>query len=294
MGRYDFWTPEELKTLKEKTLFWDYLLPDIKNGVVFAALRGKQIHFYHQGCKLFGYLPSSGFQTNAAFVVALKEEQQGEVKERDLDTLKLIPDFVQGYEQIKKNTSLYRKRRPEAGEVYDLCKTFSFGKTLEKLEGQIVVLDIELSLESYDEGKSTDQIDLVLYDRESYEIRFFEVKLLSDSRLRPLKNQTPEVISQLYRYNNQIEKRRNGLLEDYKEYIKKMSTLLDLVLPLPQEIAPDVELLLFGFGSSQKDKDKVKTVVSTIERNNFCCSSLGSASSAGAPTLRKWWRSKYW
>ena len=66
--------------------------------------------------------------------------------------------------------------------------------------------------------------------------------------------------------------------------------LLGVELPPPQDIAADVDLLLFRFTSSQKDTDKVNSVESLIEKNNFCCSSIGSASNASAATLSQWWR----
>ena len=195
MNRYKYWTKKRLKVLQEQELFHDCLLPDIRNGKVFAALRGKQIHFYCHGRKLFGYSESGGFQTNVAFVVALKTKKKGEVKEKELTNLRLVDNFVEGYEQIKKNTGLYKE--VESAEVSRLCNQFSFAKLPKKVKGQIVVLDVELSLESFDEDKSQDRIDLVLYHLESSSIRFFEVKLLNDSRLRAKTGQTPEVIAQL-------------------------------------------------------------------------------------------------
>jgi hypothetical protein len=287
MNRYKYWTKKRLKVLQEQELFHDCLLPDIRNGKVFAALRGKQIHFYCHGRKLFGYSESGGFQTNVAFVVALKTKKKGEVKEKELTNLRLVDNFVEGYEQIKKNTGLYKE--VESAEVSRLCNQFSFAKLPKKVKGQIVVLDVELSLESFDEDKSQDRIDLVLYHLESSSIRFFEVKLLNDSRLRAKTGQTPEVIAQLNRYNNQVATRKSELLGNYNDYVKKMSMLFDIELPPPIKIDPRVDLLLFGF--KNHEMKKARSVVSQIHKNKMFCSYKGSVGASDiSTTLRdKWW-----
>ena len=69
-----------------------------------------------------------------------------------------------------------------------------------------------------------------------------------------------------------------------------MSMLLGVELPPPKDITTDVDLLLFGFTSSEKDSDKVRSVKFLIEKNDFCCSKIGSTSNASAATLSQWWR----
>ena len=52
-------------------LYSDYLLPDIKKGEVFPAIRNETITFYHKGGRLFSF-DGNGFITNIKFASVFK------------------------------------------------------------------------------------------------------------------------------------------------------------------------------------------------------------------------------
>ena len=57
---------EEISTsLQEASLFKKKLLPDIKKGEIFPAIRKGRLDFYHKGGKLFSY--DSRFKTHIKF-----------------------------------------------------------------------------------------------------------------------------------------------------------------------------------------------------------------------------------
>ncbi len=289
MLRYKFWSEKKLEKLQKTTLFREHLLPDIKKGNVFPAIRKNQVHFYYKGKKIFGYTDGGGFQTNVAFAVALDSSKKGEVKERDLTKLTLIPKFESGYEKIKKNIKRYTE--PESLEVSKLCKQFSIAKA--KSKGQIVVLDVELSLKALEEDRSQDRIDLVMLNNDDNFLRFFEVKLLSDARVRSKEDEeAPEVVAQLNRYNGQVSEssQRETLLKNYQEYISKLEFLLGIEeLNKPAEIDPRVDLLLFGY-KTPKAKE-AKSLAKRLQKWGHFCSLRGSVGSSDLTnTLKtKWW-----
>jgi hypothetical protein len=173
MSRYDRWTDNEyanLNNLKASVLFKKHLLDDIQSGTVFPAIRKGKIDFYHAGCKLFSF-NGTEFRTNVSYLVGFQGKPDGEVSERALNELRALRSFDDGYSQIKENTRRYSP--PESKQVADLWNKHSCCR--EEL-CQISVLDIELSLTAAESDRSSDRIDLILFNSKSLELRCFEVK----------------------------------------------------------------------------------------------------------------------
>ncbi len=120
---YSHWNEKRLDELKNQELFTECLLKDIKKGQVFPAIRRSEIHFYHHGCKLFGYTREY-FESNAKFILAYANTPRDYVREHELKEVELIENFTAGYKQIKENVKRYSD--PEAAEVAKLCKKFSW------------------------------------------------------------------------------------------------------------------------------------------------------------------------
>lgn len=286
MPRYDFWersNGRRLAALKETALFVKHLLPDIRRGEVFPAFRGNQIHFYFKGRKLFGF-SSRGFQTNIAFLAAFDNRPSGEVKESSLSKLVLCSTFADGYGQIKKNIELYVQ--PESREVAELCQQHSICRDN---SGPIVVLDVELSLESDDEDRKQDRIDLVLFNMQTLEIRLFEVKTFDDERIWPKGSGVASVVGQMRRYRRQATTRQSELLENYRQYVSLLNLLYNLDAPLPESIATSADLLVVRFDANQQQQ-LVAHIIPAF-RNEFVCSYIGKASRASQNTIKnKWWK----
>lgn len=283
MSRYDRWTKndgESLKKLKGTSLFKDYLAKDIRSGKVFPAIRGGKIDFYHFGRKLFSF-NGREFRTNVAYLVGFQDRPNGEVSEKAFKKLKLCSSFENGYPQIKDNTKRYSD--PESKQVADLWNNHSC--CLNELR-RFSVLDIELSLTATVSDRSSDRIDLILFDSESKEIRCFEVKTFKNKELRKKAGRVP-VVDQIARYRKQIEKRREELLACYAQYVEIVNMLCDLRIPKPRSISERVDLVVFEFNTPQGTQLKRDFVPTFGE--DFKCHAIGEASRANQRTLNSWW-----
>lgn len=280
MGRYDYWDRKALSNLTETKLFKKCLLTDIQNGSVFPAIRGKKIDFYHLGRKLFSY-SKSGFRSNIAYVVAYQNTPKGEVAESDLADLKLCKSFFDGYEQILKNTALYAE--PESKQVSRLWQKHSYCM---RNSGPIVALDIELSLNANEEGKS-DRIDLVLFNTISKVLRFYEVKTFQNREIRAFQGQVA-VVAQVDRYNEQINRRSAELIAMYQQYVGIVNQLFDTTLPEPEGLCSKVDLLVCDYKTNEEMEFREK-ILPPILKADILCKSIGNAGNVSQKTLNKWW-----
>lgn len=280
MPRYDNWDSEDaLRKLEQSDLFRNCLLPDIQKGLVFPAIRGGKIDFYHVGRKLFSFT-NRGFRSNIAYVVAYQNKPEGEVAESDLANLKLCTSFAEGYKQIRSNTALYAD--PESEQVAHLWNKHSYCISG---TGPIVVLDIELSLNAKEEGKS-DRIDLILFNTNTSQLQFFEVKTFRNREIRSVGGQVP-VVAQIERYNGQIERRSEELLAMYQQYVGIVNRLFGTTLPKPQSLWQKVDLLVCEFNTAEGKELKEKIIPHFS--HHFVCRSIGEAGNATQRTLQSWW-----
>ncbi|MBI2802613.1 MAG: hypothetical protein HYX63_20430 [Gammaproteobacteria bacterium] len=280
MPRYDLWEKldfRKLQALEDSSLFKAHLMPDIKEGVVFPAIRGGKIDFYHVGRKLFSYT-NQGFQSNIAFVVACQNRPKGEVVERDLGKLTLCTSFVAGYEQIRYNTTLYAE--PESAQVSHIWNTHSYCRSD---SGAIVVLDIELSLDAKDDGRpGSDRIDLVLFDTISKQLHFFEVKTFNNREIRET-NGTVPVVEQIERYNRQVKVKQHELVAMYEQYVRIVNRLFNSELPLPLGVSNQVNLLICDYDGPQEIVLKNK-ILSRLPAE-ITCRKIGKAKGEVDPIL---------
>ncbi|QGQ22367.1 hypothetical protein F1728_06625 [Gimesia benthica] len=285
MSRYSKWVKndyEKLKALRATDLFQNHLLPDIKKGIVFPAVRGGKIDFYHLGRKLFSF-DGKSFRSNIKYLVVLDQNRNGEVTEKGFQKLKLCQSFEDGYQQIKKNTKLYVD--PESEQVSKVCKRHSY---FLDSTGPIIVLDIELSLTAQEEDRTADRIDLILLNQESKQIRFFEVKTFKNKELKEANGHIP-VVGQIGRYKEQLanEKRYKYLLESYLEYVEIINMLFGIKIPQPESIDRDVDLLIFDFGKPEQ-KILEENILPAFS-DKFRVSVRGDAGGLSQGTLQKWW-----
>ena len=246
--------------LKNSSLFKDKLLPDIKNGDVFPAIRNERIDFYYKGGKLFSFSGDRKFTTNMKYAIVPSfeyktndSEEKSYVTEDDLrlrKSLFLIDDFSKNYEKIKTNCELYSQYSEALGV------SFLYEYSFIKEEKNIVLLDTEISFENIKEHKKKDRIDILLYSRKGRELKFIEAKLYSNKELRAKKdkeNKYPEIIDQIIRYNEQIKVRKDEILGAYNDYSVIMNELFDTKLDNPKGILPTTGLYIFGFDDDQKN-----------------------------------------
>lgn len=227
------------ESLKNQPL-WKKLRKDIEQGIVFPAIRKDEIGFYYKGGRLFLY-DGEKFKTNAKYAVGAYLNLKGDVGISDLKDIKVEDEFfVNGYERIKENCSLYAGE--EAKGVSQVYSKYSYTKC----KSGIVVLDIEATFPS-SEGK-TDRIDLLLYNNKTKCLRFYEAKHFSN---REIWGTEPKVIKQIKRYKDQIECSKKDIINAYVDYINIVNELFNLNLNKPEAIDTDVTLLIFGFDDDQ-------------------------------------------
>lgn len=234
---------QTIDSLLSNKLFRDKLEPDIQKGVVFPAIRKGYIDFYHKGGRLFNY--QKEFSTHKKYASVIKYDNDY-ISESDFpQKIQLIQDFAEGYSQIKENCGLYLGE--EANGVSSVYHKHSFVKK----DNDIVVLDIEVSFKSQNEDKKQDRIDLLLFNKKTQKLRFYEAKHYSNQELWSAAGTKPEVISQINRYEAQIALERENILKQYGLYVGIMNSLLGCNLPEPEEIDEKVVLFVFGFDRDQ-------------------------------------------
>ena len=282
---------DSIKVLKEQTLYKKCLLPDIKSGVVFPAVRNNRMDFYYMGGKLFSFDNKNLFSTHLKYAsVAIGESLGPYVTEEDIKEIS-IANFVDGYERIKENCAKHSGK--EAEGVSQIYGKYSCARSN---VDDVVVLDIEVSLRKEDDEYAielnktsragSDRMDLLMFDTVSGELRFFEAKHHSNGDLRA-RHGKPKIIGQMNRYSSQLQANTvySEIIDAYKKHVKAINDLLepDKKLPEPKAINPNPCLLIFGYDSEQKRK--LKDYVGQYGDTDFSVYTIGNIKAVNARTL---------
>lgn len=258
-----------IENIKKEPLFTECLLPDIQIGrgrpCVFPAIRNGRIDFYHAGGKLFSYREGAGFSTHVKYATVLTGITGDYVTELKLKQAQLIQDFRSGYKSIKANCARYAGI--EAAGVAGLCARSWFTHA----DADVVALDLEVSFSrdsawgdqqgtALPTGKDphVDRPDILLHDRRSRTLRFYEAKHYSNSELWAVPGAKPQVVDQLVRYNRILgnAEAQRSILDAYGSYIRSANELFELDMPTPEVIEPDAVLYVFGYDAKQAKKIK--------------------------------------
>jgi len=249
---------ELIKSINKENLFEKHLKSDITdtlsgrsktNSDVFPAIRNGSIDFYHGGGNLFKY-SKSGFSTHQKYASVLKVKNDY-LTEAQLSEAEFISSFSDEYSRIKENCENYSG--VEARGVSYLYHKYSCAK--KKLKGEVVVLDIEVSLENTkDANRSQDRIDILLFNTKELKLKFFEAKHFTNGELRAKGNSRPAVASQIERYQAQLNDKKvhYEILKQYGIHISRLNTLFNLKLKAPTSLDKNPCLYVFGFDNDQK------------------------------------------
>ena len=242
--------------LVKSSLWTNKLLNDCKSQSVFLAIRDNKIGLYHKGGLLFCF-DKFGYKTHIKYAAVIESIGKDYLTEAELTKHKLSSDFESNYSRIKENCSKYSGI--EAVSVSEIYHRHSYLS-----ENNIVVLDIEVSFESYNEEKNQDRIDILLFNKLTQTLQFVEAKHYSNKEI--WSTTAPKVISQINRYENQIKQRKTEILSEYVGYVKSINNLFEITLPMPEKIDPKVTLLIFGFDRDQL-KGRLKELI--IKKEDF-------------------------
>lgn len=247
----------QIKNLLINDPLWkNKLKDDCLKQKVLLAIRENYIDFYHKGGRLFNF-NNNGFRTHIKYASVIVSKGKDYLTHEELKTSNLITDFESGYARIKENCALFSTIEP-------LCVSEIYHKHSYLSTSNVVVLDIEICFESLTDKGKMDRIDMLIYDKSAKVLQFVEAKHFTNPEI--WSETKPRVIDQLDRYEKQIDKRKQSILENYIEYVKIINDLFEISLPLPVEIHPKTMLLIFGFDDNQK-RGRLRDLI--IENNHF-------------------------
>jgi len=236
--------------LVKSSLWINEIEKDCRKQNVFLAIRDNQIDFYHKGGRLFCF-DNKDFKTHLKYASVIPKSGKDYLTENELFKYKPASKFGTNYTRIKENCSNYSGI--EAAGVSEIYHKHSYLST-----SNVVVLDIEVSFKSLNKSSKQDRIDILLLNIETRTLQFVEAKHYSNSEI--WSKSTPKVISQINRYETQINQRKTNILTEYIEYVKVINRVFGVSLPEPIDIVPKVTLLVFGFDRDQK-KGRLKDLV---------------------------------
>lgn len=286
--------------LQQEPLFKEKLLEDIKKGKVFPAIRDKnKIAFYYYKRLLFQY--NGEFSTHPKFAYVPKD--YGKKYVTNGKKIGEVADFYEGYKHIKERAKLYASI--EDIGVYNICKNGNFISN-----DDYIVLDVEVAFEKTKEEELTEEptgtieqiegevlqskkrkneqnrIDILLYNIKERELLFVEAKHFTNKEIWA--NDIPEVVGQVRRYNEEIEKRKPEILQSYKEYVNNINQLfkneLKQPLPIPEKIYNTCGLIIFGFDGNQRD-GRLTATKEKIENENIKVYTKGDESGINVKNL---------
>lgn len=283
-----------IEKLKREKLFTGYLRRDIvetfseredANRDVFPAVRKGRIDFYHRGGKLFSYDGKFSTHPKYASVLACSKANVTEV---DLLDAPRMTSFTEYYKRIKENCAVFAG--DEAESVSRLYNQFSCAK--KDSEGDIVVLDIEVSFANKDEDEPgvnrkrsrQDRIDVLLFKKSEGKLRFVEAKLFWNPDIRAKVGATPPVVGQIGRYRTQLKDNEQDILIQYRNHVRVMNKLFESNLPEPESLDLEPRLYVFAFDNDQKS-GCLKKYIKVLRTHEVKVYSRGDPKSVDVKTL---------
>jgi hypothetical protein len=245
-----------MEALQSHTLYSKKLISDIKDGIVFPAIRDNRIDFYHKGGRLFSFGNGKQFQTHKKYASVIlyyegDADANGNIYENQMQKteVRAMRNFLEGYQRIKENCSQYSG--VEAQGVSQIYGKFSYAN--EDCQSQVVVLDIEVSFKSQDNDYITqDRIDLLLFNKKTKTLRFYEAKHFSNNDIWSKEETPPKVTRQIDTYKKQLSSRKDHIKNVYSGYIDTVNRLFRINMPSPAVVDDNIGLIIFGFDDDQK------------------------------------------
>jgi len=267
--------------LKRSNLWIHKIKTDCKAQNIFFAIKNNHVDLYHKGGRLFCF-DGNDFKTHLKYASVITANGKDYLTESELSGYRLASNFETNYQRIKENCSNYS--RIEASGVSDLYHKHSYLS-----DSNVVILDIEVSFKSLNKKNKQDRIDIVLYNKESQTLQFVEAKHYSNKEI--WSKTTPEVISQINRYESQIaeRKRKSEILSEYSEYVRTLNRIFNITLPEPKNLEDKVTLLIFGFDNDQRDGRLKKLITKNTEYSGIKNYSIGNIKKVVTENL---WKAK--
>ena len=218
-------------------------------GLVFPAIRENVMDFYHSGQRAFRRTRDK-YYTNDFFLNGRREpgEKSRDLSFSELPYINRYGDEITLSDILERCKGKAKKNSPEGFQLSKVFPYFSFACNTLKTNFPILV-DVEARFSPLEDGQNrtnADMVDLVFLLPESKELLFIEGKRRNDKRIRSSTYELPDVVSQVSRYRDQLEKRKYQILAAYTQASSDMSKTFDFSFPEPKDVLPQVPILLVG------------------------------------------------
>lgn len=265
---------------------WEKLLPDIKSGKIFPAIRNEKLFFYYNGGIIFIFEGTS-FKYNTEYFKYVDGDKTSLFQVREgtytLDNIEkeigITGFFLDNYSLLKNGiekkfqcTNSKKDNNDKEREYLKGLYSMTYGVGQYR-QPKVIVLDIEIRFNGNDQKKC----DMILYNMEINELMLVEAKLSSNPELKS-RTEKVKVFQQMDNYNSWIEKPkdREEFVRQYKNYITIVSDYLNI---FPHKVGKDninslkirdsVKLFIAeGDGSFQNDH--LPKICDYLGRENVC------------------------
>ena len=158
--------------------------------------------------------------------------------------IRLIQNFTEGIHRSNKTALCMLAKKPKVSQrVYPPTPWSSRNRISSCWTLKSVV-------QSHEADRKQDRIDL-LFNKKNRRLRFYEAKHFSNGELWSAVGTRPKVVSQIKRYETQIAREKDQIINQYRGYVNHVNELFGCSLPAPEAIDEYVPLLAFGFDRDQ-------------------------------------------
>lgn len=283
----------ELSRLSTENCYLYNIFKDVREGNGFLAFRpNSKVSFYMQGRNICDIDSSKNYepQVDAKYLPLARSDSEINncITEEEWKSSIGTDKYSWGeiYLEISENLTMLSKN--EATQVSGLYK---FSPLVES-QSKIILLDIESEFSYPTKNGITKpnlRIDAVLYNLETRQLIFLEVKRLSNPELQRNADLSEAVLNQLEKYKELINNEREEIIREYNKTIKAYMELESIEMePIDENADILMGLLITEF--KEHHKKIVCKLSKQIEKEiNVPVISIGSICRTTGSTLEKWY-----
>ena len=228
----------------EGKIFSSILVPRVMTGQIFMAIRDDKVDLYVGG-NCFMSFSGQSFKANPKIFGKSSTSAMVNVDRIfPLNWTDIVDDLVrQCYEYSSVNSTQAERKIIQA-----------YFPIYENLNNKIFVLDREIRIND-GTGK---KCDWLLYNTETCQLKFVEVKTGSNKDLMKRSDGTFDVSAQLDVYSRQYAEHSDEIVTQYGKYIEILNKLLGLHFDKPKGLLDTKAGLAVFAGNQEIDKDLIR------------------------------------
>ncbi len=234
-------------------VFIDLVRPAVLSGKLFMGIRVNRLDFYSGGNRFMIY--EGGEFKAVPKIYGTSSEGKPMPVEKAMGN-----DWKERFDVLIEKCKNYNAEKSEQKERKILQKYFPH---YDKSEG-VIVLDREIRINDGN-GK---KCDWLLYNTETRQLKFVEVKMSDNGDLHHLINGNYIVINQIEEYSNQYRKNETVIIEQYRNYVDILNKLLGISLALPESfLDTDAGLAIFEQPHEHIHQDLIDSIHPFIDEH---------------------------